>query len=177
MKNIHNTAIMTGRPYGGTGFIYNKDFTSFLYPVLAYEGERVSVMKLIDVDFTIFLINVYFPYKQLTDEHRVQYLELLGTVEDIMTANPTAKFIITGDFNYDIFDESQPMVPIIKDFLRNNDLICTHSLDSSFNPNSSYTRCCIKSGTYSLLDYIFISSVASSTTAEIRRITFQYLCK
>ena len=54
MKNIHNTAIMTGRPYGGTGFIYNKDFTSFLYPVLAYEGERVSVMKLIDVDFAQF---------------------------------------------------------------------------------------------------------------------------
>ena len=39
MKNIHNTSILTGRPYGGTGFIFNKEFNPFLQPVLKYEGE------------------------------------------------------------------------------------------------------------------------------------------
>ena len=157
MKDVHHASVMTGRPYGGTGFIFNKDFSPFLQPVLKYEGERISVMKLIDVDFTILIINVYFPYKQNTDEHRVQYLELLGAVENIITSNPLAKFIITGDFNYNIYDESQPMTPIIRDFLSNNDLICTHDLDSTFSADTSFTRCCIKGGTYSLLDFIFIS--------------------
>ena len=39
MKNVHHTSIMTGRPYGGTGFIFNKEFNPFLQPVLKYEGE------------------------------------------------------------------------------------------------------------------------------------------
>ena len=25
MKNVHNNSIMKGRPYGGTGFVFNKD--------------------------------------------------------------------------------------------------------------------------------------------------------
>ena len=114
-------------------------------------------MKLNDVDFTILLINVYFPYKQNTDEHRVQYLELLGALDDIITNNPLAKFIITGDFNYNIYDETQPMTPVIRDFIRSNDLICTHNFDSTFNAGTSFTRYCLKGGSYSLLDFILIS--------------------
>ena len=143
MKGIHNDAIMTGRPYGGTGFIFNKDFTPFLQPVLQYEGERVSVMKLVDEDYSIFVINAF---KQNTDEHRVQYLELLAYIESIIVANPSAKFIILGDLNYNIYDDRQSMSKTIHDFLCTYNLICTHDLDSSFDPNSSYTRCCIKSG-------------------------------
>ena len=158
MKGVHNSSILTGRPYGGTGFLFNRDFTSFLQPVLAYESERVSVMKLNDIDFTILIINVYFPFKQNSDEHRVQYLEVLGTVENILLANPTAKFIITGDFNYNIFDDRQQMSSTIHEFLQNYDLFCTHELDPLFNSNQSYTRSCVKGESYSLLDYIFISS-------------------
>ena len=116
MKKIHNDAILTGRPFGGTGFVFNRDFSSFLQPVLQYEGERVTVMKLVDVDFTILIINVYFPFKQNSDEHRVQYLEVLGTVESIILANPMAKFIITGDLNYNIFDDRQLMSNTICEF-------------------------------------------------------------
>ena len=98
--------------------MFNRDFSSFLQPVLQYEGERVTVMKLVDVDFTILIINVYFPFKQNSDEHRVQYLEVLGTVESIILANPMAKFIITGDLNYNIFDDRQIMSNAICEFLR-----------------------------------------------------------
>ena len=171
MKSVHNDAILKGRPYGGTGFLFKRDFSSFLQPVLMYESERVSVMKLNDVDFTILLINVYFPYKQNSDEHRVQYLEVLGTVESILLANPMAKFIITGDFNYDIYDSRQLMSNAIHEFLDNYDLLCTHELDPSFNSDSSYTRCCMKSETYSLLDYIFISS---SLRDRVKRCQIRY---
>ena len=171
MKSVHNEAILTGRPYGGTGFIFNKDFTSFLQPVLQYESERISVMKLIDVDFSILIINVYFPFKQNSDEHRVMYLEILGMVESIIIANPMAKFIITGDLNYDIFDHRQLMSSTIREFLTTHDLLCTHELDPLFNHGSSYTRFCLKSGTYSLLDYVFISS---SLRERVRRCGILY---
>ena len=56
MKNVHNNSILTGRPYGGTGFLFNRNFTSFLQPVLQYETERVCVMKLVDRDLIILII-------------------------------------------------------------------------------------------------------------------------
>ena len=89
--------------------------------------------------------------------HRVLYLETLGNVEDIIRSNPGAKFIVTGDFNYDISDNSQPMCSAINSFLNSFNLVSTHTLDSSYDQSSSYTRCCIKSSRYSMLDYIFIS--------------------
>ena len=171
MKNTHNDAILTGRPYGGTGFIFKRDFSSFLQPALQYESERITVLKLYDVDFTILIINVYFPYKQNSDEHRVMYLEILGMVESIILANPMAKFIITGDLNYDIFDDRQLMSSTIREFLHNYDLLCTHELDPLFNYGSSYTRCCLKSNSYSLLDYVFISS---SLRDRVKRCGIQY---
>ena len=171
MKHVHNANILTGRPYGGTGFIFDRDFAPFLQPMLQYENERISVMKLLDVDLTILIINVYFPFKQNTDEHKVQYLDVLGTVESIILANPTAAFIIAGDLNYDIYDDRQLMSNTIRQFLQNYNLVCTHEFDTSFNYGTSYTRSCPKGGTYSLLDYIFISS---SLRSRVKRCGIHY---
>ena len=171
MKRTHNSAIKSGRPYGGTGFIFNKEFSPFLHPVLQYEGERISVMKLLDSDCTIFLINVYFPFKQSGDEHRAEFLDLLGSIENIISSNPTAKFIITGDFNYNIYDLRAPISQTIVSFLNRHGLMSTHELDPSFSSNTSYTRCCVKSGTYSILDYIFISR---SLRDRVRACTISY---
>ena len=157
MKDSHNTSVNSGRPYGGTGFVFSKDFTPFLRPIQQYEGERISVMKLMDADFTILILNVYFPFKQSGEEHRVKYIEVLGSLKSIIDANPSAKFIITGDFNYDIYDESQPMSRVICDFLQEYDLVSTHDLDSNYSYGLSYTRSCAKRNSFSLLDYIFIS--------------------
>ena len=157
MKTSQNATIRSGRPYGGTGFIFPKRFSPFLRPIIQYEGERISVMKLLDVEYTILIINVYFPFKQNSEEHRVEYLEVLGSVESILLSNPSSKFILTGDFNYNIFGSSLPICREIRNFIKNHDLICTHTLDSSFSSVTSYTRYCSKSGTNSLLDYIFIS--------------------
>ena len=60
MKNVHNNSILKGRPYGGTGFVFNKDFSPFLQPVLQYESERINdlpyyVIILIDRCITINL--------------------------------------------------------------------------------------------------------------------------
>ena len=74
MKDVHKKDVMKGRPYGGTAFIFNKEFTSFLHPVIKYENKRVSVMELLDNDGPILIINTYLPLRQNGEEHKVQYL-------------------------------------------------------------------------------------------------------
>ena len=95
-----------------------------------------------------------FPFKQCGDEYRVKYIEVLGCLKSIINANPSTKFIITGDFNYDILDESLSMSNVIMDFLDEHDLIYTHGLDLSFNHGSSYNRSCAK---IVLFRYLIIS--------------------
>ena len=92
-------------------------------------------------------------------------------MENIIISNPNARFIITGDWNCNILDDSQPMSASILTFLRNYDLISSHDLDPSFCRDKSYTRCCIKSGTYSILDYIFFSR---SLRDRVKGCTIEY---
>ena len=157
MKGVHYSGINCGRGFGGTGFVFNKSFTPFLRPVLQYENDRMTVMELKDTNGSIFILNVYCPYKKSGEEHKVSYLETLGAIENVLMSNPTARFIIAGDFNYDIYDTRQQMSNAVNELLVKYDLLCTHELDENFLVHNSYTRSCEKNNSYSLLDYIFIS--------------------
>ena len=77
MKKSHYSKISSGRGYGRTGFIYSKHFSPFLRPVINFENDRMTVMELKDGNGSIFIINVYCPFRQSGDEHKVQYLETL----------------------------------------------------------------------------------------------------
>ena len=157
MNESHYQKVNVGRGYGGTGFIFNKKYAPFLKPLIQYESDRLTVLEIKDQDRSILLINVYFPYKQSSEDHRIQYLEILGRVENVLMSNPTARFIIVGDFNYDLYENRQPMSKATNDLLDRFDLMCSHDLDPTFCRNNSYTRCCEKNNSYSLLDYIFFS--------------------
>ena len=114
-------------------------------------------MQINDRDSVIFIINAYFPFKQNGDEYRIQYLDVLGGIRNIMTNNPSARFILTTDFNLNVLNDIHPMAEIVRDFLEEFDMTSTFSLDPSFDPVSTYTRSCIKRNSFSLLDFIFIS--------------------
>ena len=168
MKRTHTDKVRYGRGYGGTGFVFNKHFTPFLRPLIRYENDRMTVMEIKDVNGPILLINVYCPFRQTGDEHRVQYLEMLGLIENVLESNPSARFIVVGDFNYNIFDYRQQMSIAINELLSKYDLICTHDLDPSFSTDNSFTRSCEKNGSYTLLDYIFISRSLRDCVGDCR---------
>ena len=157
MRDIHNESVRVGRPYGGTAFIFNKQFQPFLRPLIQYEHERISVMEILDKDGSIIIINVYFPFRQNSDDHKVSYLETLGCVKHIMDTNPTSKFIVLGDLNYDIYNSHFEISQILREFVVDYDLCISHEMDGSFDQANSFTRCCLKSGSYSLLDFILFS--------------------
>ena len=109
-------------------------------------------MEIHDIYGIILMINVYFPYRKTGDENRILYLETLGIIGNIIESNPSAKFIITGDINCNLYDTSQELSGVVNQFLHDNGLISSHELDETVDPSNSYTRCCETSGTYSLLD-------------------------
>ena len=51
MKKSVENQILKGRPYGGTGFLFNKKIANCLKPQLNYTHERVTVMRLETVPF------------------------------------------------------------------------------------------------------------------------------
>ena len=157
MKNVHNVGVSKGRPYGGTAFVFDKDFTPFLRPIIKYENERVTVMELQEIDGSIMIINSYLPFRQNSEDYKVSYLETLGIIKNILDSNPTSRFIILGDFNVNIYNLQLEIAEVVRDFLSEYDLCNSHDYDPSFDSNASFTRSCTKSGSFSILDYIFFS--------------------
>ena len=106
MKKSVDSQIMKGRPYGGTGFLYNKKFSKCLKPLLNYSHERITVLQLETDSCTILLINVYFPYYNTSDlaTHTALYRDTIGFVENIMLQNPGCKYIILADFNCNLYN-------------------------------------------------------------------------
>ena len=101
MKDSIDKKLQVGRPYGGTGFVFNKKYAKCLKPLLNYSHERVTVLEL-NTDFDkILIINAYFPYYNSRDlcNYIMMYKETLGFVDNIITQNPSCKFIILADFN------------------------------------------------------------------------------
>ena len=67
MAKSSELKVLSGRPYGGTGFVYNKKFSKCLKPLLNYTHERVTVLELSAEEGRFILINVYFPYFNSSD--------------------------------------------------------------------------------------------------------------
>ena len=167
MKEAEETAIRRGRGFGGTGFLYPKQFSHYLSPLTNVTHTRVSAMILKCVQYDLVIINVYMPFLDRSDlNNRLnQYEEVLGYVEFLMSEYEGAEFVVVGDFNCNIFDATHPFTPLLNDFLTSWNLVCTFSLLSSFSPDSCYTRS--DSRSRSLLDYIFVSQRASVNVSNV----------
>ena len=130
MKNAIETRIIKGRPFGGTGFLYNKKFANCLKPLHNYVHERVTVMKLESESYHILLINVYFPYFNTCDQaaQMAAYRDTLGFVENVMSDNPNCKYIILADFNCNLNDVSHPYTQLIRDSMTRFNLVSCYDV-------------------------------------------------
>ena len=62
MKAKMENQIRTGRPFGGTGFIWSKSLSGSVRPKPQYCHERVTVLEVSTSIGLILIINVYMPY-------------------------------------------------------------------------------------------------------------------
>ena len=157
MKQTEENQIRRGRGFGGTGYIYPKALSNNIKPLIKYNHERVSVMELTCNDFDIVLINVYMPFLDRSDIPGAtsQFDEIIGFIEFIISERSDAQFVLLGDFNCNLYNDSHPFASSLNNFTSSHNLICTFSMMESFQIGSTYTR--YDSRSKSLLDYIFVS--------------------
>ena len=153
------TRIMSGRPFGGTGFVWSKTLSSAVKLRGEYRHERVTVLQIDAKIGTILLINVYMPYFNTNDtvSQTSLYMDTLAIVASIMNDNPHAKFILMGDMNCNIFSRNNLFSDLLIDFINDQNLHCVYELMQEFDTDVSYTRCNVKQNSFSLLDYFFVS--------------------
>ena len=86
MAKSSESKVLSGRPYGGTGFVFNKIFAKCLKPLLNYTHERVTVLELNTKEGRIILINIYFRYLTSRDleSYTSLYKDTVGFVDSVM---------------------------------------------------------------------------------------------
>ena len=171
MKKSMNEKILTGRPYGGTGFLWNKKLSNFLKPRVKYVHERVTVLEIEDKKGPILCINAYLPHYNTAKvaEHRTIYNEVIGFIEYIICDNPQGRFILTGDFNCNIFDYGHPFTPLVRGLMARRSLFCTYDLDPNFNSQTAWSRTGRRTNgnSYTLLDYVIVSESLRNSVSNV----------
>ena len=161
MKDSTGKKILKGRPFGGTGFLWNKKLAKCLYPRVDLKHDRVTVLEVKDRRFNLLCINVYLPYLNTSNinEQTRLYEDTVGFIEHVMISHPGFKFILLGDFNCNLYNGNHPFTPIIRNLMSQHNLICTFDLRDNFDPINSYTRSSSSANgdVFSLLDFILIS--------------------
>ena len=71
--------------------------------------------------------------------------------------NSDASIILMGDMNCDFYKGTNQFSLLLKNLIDDHGLHCTFDSMTNFDPHINYTRSNVKQGSYSLLDYIFIS--------------------
>ena len=124
MEKTIGTKILNGRPYGGTGFLYNKKYAGCLKPLVNFKHDRVTALEIKSDGGNIVLINAYMPYYNTRDltEYLAAYRDTVGHIENIMQNNPGSSFIVAADFNCNINDSSHIYSKIWLDIMTNYDL-------------------------------------------------------
>ena len=165
-----SSKIRTGRPFGGTGFLFHKKFSSCVKPLVNYKHERVSAMQLNAEGRNIILINGYLPYYNTRDlqNQRILYQDTLAYMEMIMNDNPYSEFIFLLDMNCNIYDTNHVFSKLLRNVMIRRSLISSFDLVSNFDPFTEFTRFDHSTGSYTLIDGIIISSSLSDLVSNVR---------
>ena len=91
--------LLSGRPFGGVGFLWRKQLSNLCKPVL-YDDPRVLGLEIQSSDFKILLLCVYLPYE--CDDHYDEFMHYLAKLKNIIDDADTPYVYIFGYFNSNI---------------------------------------------------------------------------
>ena len=159
MTNNMNTTILKGRPFGGTGFVFSRNLSHSLRPRTDYIHDRVSVMEMSTSRGMTLLINAYLPFydtRNLDAQTRL-FKDTIAFIDNIIHSNVNCSFILLMDMNCNIYKQNHNYSRIIRDLMQRNGLISAFDLIPGFDPDSNYTRCDVKTNSYTLIDGVLLS--------------------
>ena len=169
MKTSMETKIRSGRPYGGTGFVWTKTLSSAIRPRTEFRHDRVTVLELQSSIGSIFLINCYLPFFKANDgaAQSDKYMETIGFIDSIIDRNPDSHFVLMGDMNTNFYNGMNEFSTILKNFISERDFYCVFDSMDAFDASTCYTRSNLKQGSFTLLDYIFVSSSLTKFIVDV----------
>ena len=158
MNNL-DKSLHKGRPYGGTGFLFDKKFSNCLLARTDIKHDRISVMELHETSCKILLINAYMPFYDASnlDNCLSEYRSVLAFIESIMSSHSSYKFILLMDMNCNRYSLNHPFSSLINSMMYDYGLLSGFDLKSDFDPAKNYTRFDLKRGSFTLIDGILFS--------------------
>ena len=181
MRQKMESQIRIGRPFGGTGFIWNKKYSLAIKTRLEYKHDRVSVIELNDKDGKILLFSAYMPFYDVNnlEEQRALYLDTISFIDSIMQMNPHHSYIILTDLNCNIYDTSHPFSTLVLDLMQRHRLISTFDLIDNFDSNTAWTRVGKRKNAVdsrTLIDFILVTHDLTPRIRNVRIMEYPDNC-
>lgn len=151
--------ILKGRPYGGTGFLFDKSLSKCIRAKVDQQHNHVSVLEFNTVNEKILLLSVYMPYYNTDNnpEQLIEYQSTVAFIENVMECHPLHKFILFMDLNCNLYNPTHPYSSVISDMMVKHDLVSGFNFSPGFDPLNEFTRSDVKRNSYTLIDGILIS--------------------
>ena len=163
MSSHVGKSIIRGRPFGGTGFLFNKKMSKCLRARIDIKHERITVMELCTDKNNILLINAYMPYFKAAnnDTQIAEYQQTLAFMQSILRSHPNHEYIIMMDMNCNIFNTSHPYSSLLHGIMNDYELVSNFSFIDNFDPTTEYTRFDLKKNSFTLIDGFLLSKCLS----------------
>ena len=176
-SSVDPEVILTGRPYGGVGFICKRENSSiYSFRIINVECDRVAAIQVVKNGQVLMnIIGLYLPYFNGRPEQSETYAETLDIVQSIIDSCPNAPIVIMGDMNASLpqnqnlhngWYRSRPFNSNslqLYDFLSSNELAVTNFL---FQQQINYTY--KKGDHHTYIDHIFMSEMALKNVTDCK---------
>jgi len=152
MENKLSTSVYNGRPFGGTGILVRNHLSRFVMPV-ATGSPRVTVLQLFNLNSQdIVACSIYMPWNNNTDEHLVEFVSVLGCLQNIIDRHIGCLFVLGSDYNVERCKHNY-FNDVLQSFCTSNNLCWAELEDDS----THYTFHSDVNDQYSLIDHFICS--------------------
>jgi hypothetical protein len=94
-----NSAILSGRPFGGLAILWSKKLGHLCKPVIYEDDSNIIGLELTLRKVKYLFINIYMPY--CCAQNRDNFVSNLSQIDSIIRSCGTPYVFIMGDFNAD----------------------------------------------------------------------------
>ena len=86
----------------------------------------------------------------------------------VMNDNPNSSYILLLDMNCNLYETTHVYSRLLLDLIQRFSLVSAYDLIPNFDPATNYTRCDIKTNSYTLIDGILISKNICGKVSNVR---------
>ena len=150
--------ILIGRPYGGTGIMYNKSLGQLVTPIDT-NNARVTAVMLSLACGPVLLVSVYFPTDYGDTDSLDNFIETCAAITAIYEDSDAVQLIVAGDFNCQV---GSRYYNSLIDFVTENRL----QLTDINRLHNVFTFCSDATNNVSWIDHIFCSPDLDCTVSN-----------